>query len=159
MYGLLFLPMMVWGLVCFFRNRRDSFLYQWRRAFGWLSLCVVPIPFVAGILKLLKSGEVRDFGVSVLVAPLTSPIFLGGHTVITVFEDNVKNWTGHRRDTMFDNAHVFFALVLIQVTVLSLLVAWRFQRGKSWRDPWVLCVGVFMMVNAFLAKDWPWYGT
>lgn len=159
MWGLLFLPFMVWGAVCFFLNRQDSFFYQYRRALGWVSLSVLPVPFVAAISKLLRDGEWGGAFLHFAIAPILAPIFLGGHTVITVFEDNVKNWTGHRRDTMFDNAHVFFGLVLIQVTILSLLVAWRFRRGKTWRDPVILGVGMFTLVNGLLAMDWPWYGT
>lgn len=159
MYGLLLLPFLVWGAVCFFLDRKSSFAYQWRRAWGWLWLCILPIPFAAAISKLLRDGEWGEAFLQFAIAPVISPIFLGGQTVITVFEDNVKNWTGHRRDTMFDNAHVFFGLVLIQVAILSLLVAWRFRRGKTWRDPVVLGVGIFMAVNAWRGMDWPWYGT
>ena len=159
MWGLLFLPFMVWGLICFFQNRRETFLYQMRRALGWITLCVLPVPLFAAITKIFRGEDLDHVFANLAISPLVSPIFLGGQTVITVFEDNVKGWTGHRRDTMFDNAHVFFGLVLIQVTILSLLVAWRFRRGKTWRDPLVLGVGVFMIVNAWLGMDWPWYGT
>lgn len=86
-------------------------------------------------------------------------MLFGGQTVVSVFEANVKDWTGHRRDTMFDNAPVFFGLVLAQVLALSLLVAWRFRRGAGPRDPLVLGVGLFATANAALAMSWPWYGT
>jgi len=86
-------------------------------------------------------------------------VLMGGQTVISVFEENVKDWTGHRRDTMADNTEVFVLMMLIQLAALSWFVARRFAKGKSWRDPVVRGIGIFMAVNAFLAMDWPWYGT
>jgi|FLOH01.1.fsa_nt_gi hypothetical protein len=158
MYGLLFLPLMIWGSICFFRNRRKTAIYQLCRAFGWISLCVFPVPFLAAARQSIEDFNLGETLLLLLGAPLTWPIFLGGQTVIRIFEDNVKHWTGHRRDTMFDNAHVFFGLILVQVLLLSLLVAWRFQQGKTWRDPVVLGVGIFMAGNAMLGMNWPWYG-
>jgi hypothetical protein len=159
MWGLLFLPFMAWGTVCFFLNRRDRLSYQLLRALGWISLCALPVPFVAAISKMLRDGEWAEAFLHFAIAPLITPIFLGGQTVVSLFEENVRNWTGHRRDTMFDNAHVFFGLVLIQALILCAIVAWRFRRGKTWRDPLVLGVGVFVTVNGLLTMDWPWYGT
>ncbi len=159
MYGLLFLPLMVWGIVCFFRNRSDSLHYQLRRGFGWISMCVISVTILAALIEIFSDWDGVESIQHLLLSPIVSPVFLGGQTVITIFEDNVKDWTGHRRDTMFDNSHVFFGLVFIQALVLSLIVAWRLRGGKTWRDPVVMAVGAFVAINAFLGRDWPWYGT
>jgi len=150
----------VWSIVRLFRNRNTSFLYQWQRAFGWLALCSVPFPPLQALRGVLGMGRISfDALEALLVLPGSWYVLFGGKSVVYVFEENVKDWTGHRRDTMFDNAPVFFALVLAQVLVLSLLVGWRFHKGKSLRDPVVLGTGIFMAVNAALAMSWPWFGT
>jgi uncharacterized membrane protein len=149
-----------WCVVDYFRNKNDKFLYQWRRAIGWLALCVFPITLVAVVARMLEDGGVEwDKAATVVFAPIHWIILIAGQTVISVFEENVKDWTGHRRDTMADNTEVFVLMLLIQLAVLSWFVALRFRKGKTWRDPLVCGVGIFMAVNAFLAMDWPWYGT
>ncbi len=74
----------------------------------WLDFTVrFPVPFLAAARQSIEDFNLGETLLLLLGAPLTWPIFLGGQTVIRIFEDNVKHWTGHRRDTMFDNAHVF----------------------------------------------------
>ena len=158
--GLLLPVFFIWCVVAFFRNNSEKFIYQWRRAIGWLSMCVFPFTLVAVGANMLDNGKVEwDKAVGVVIAPFYWGVLMGGQTVIDVFEENVKDWTGHRKDTMADNTEVFALLMLIQLAVLSWLVALRFRKGKTWRDPLVCVVGLFMAVNAFLAMDWPWYGT
>ncbi|MHC4822961.1 MAG: hypothetical protein ACYTEP_02975 [Planctomycetota bacterium] len=108
------------------------------------------------------SFRFSDLGERLLVLPGSWTVLMGGQSVIAVFEDNVKQWTGHRRDTMFDNLPVILTLTAVQVLVLSALVWWRFRKGKGLRDPLDpldLGVGIFMAVNAALAMQWMWFGT
>lgn len=149
----------VWCIVCLFRNKRSGLFYQAQRSFGWLALCTAPVA-----LAQVFTGFGRDFGFDdfferIAVVPGSWFVLLGGQSVITIFEDNVKDWTGHRKDTMFDNAPVFLALTLAQILVFTAIVLWRFRKGKGMRDPVVLGIGIFMAVNAALGMQWMWFGT
>jgi hypothetical protein len=156
---LVLIPVMAWCLVSWFRDSSESTFYQSRRAFGWLALCVAPLPFVNLLFHAIREWRADGFLEGLAVTVLQWPVLLGGQTVISVFEANVKDWTGHRRDTMLDNSHVFLALTVVQALVLSLLVYRRLRKGKTWRDPLLRGVGLFMLVNGWMAMDWPWYGT
>lgn len=148
----------IWCMVRLFRNQKDSWIYQLQRSFGWVILPAFLVVLLQPFLLLLQHGidDVSEVAVSLFGS---WPVLVAGQTVITIFEDNVKDWTGHRRDTMFDNAPVFLGLMAAQTLVLTMAVYWRFRSGKTWRDPLVLGIGIFLLINAILAKDWPWYGT
>lgn len=148
----------IWCIVCVFRNASSGKLYQAQRSYGWLALCTAPI-VLAQIVIGFGSISFSDLGQSLAVVPGSWMVLLGGQSVVTIFEDNVKDWTGHRKDTMLDNAHVFLALTAVQVLTLGSLIFWRFRQGKSLRDKWVLGIGIFMVVNAALAMQWMWFGT
>jgi len=152
----------VWSIVRLFRDRdrEPGSVVQWQRGFGWIALCTAPF----APLQILRSmlGMARysfDAPEALLAWPASWYVLFGGRTVVAVFEANVEAWTGHRRDTMLDNAWVFLALTGVQVLVLSLIVLWRFRAGRTLRDPVVLAVGAFAAVNAALAMTWPWFGT
>jgi len=159
-FAILLPALFLWCITCYFRNSSDKFAYQWRRGAGWIALCVAPITFVAVFALIIEDGGFDwEKATTIVWAPIHWCVLMGGQTVISVFEENVKDWTGHRRDTMADNTEVFVLMMLIQLAALSWFVARRFAKGKSWRDPVVRGIGIFMAVNAFLAMDWPWYGT
>lgn len=148
----------IWCLERLFRNHKNSWFYQLQRSFGWVILPALPVVLAKPILTIIEHGiEELDSIFFWLVG--SWPVLVAGQSVITIFEDNVKDWTGHRRDTMFDNAGVFFGLMAAQTLVLTMAVFWRFRSGKTWRDPLVLGIGIFLLINAILAMDWPWYGT
>jgi len=156
---LAFLPhaLLIWCVVRFFKNTKPGLAYQWMRSIGWIALCALP-PVVVRLVPTLFSD--LDQGLETLAVGLGSWLVnLGGQSVIHIFEENVKDWTGHRSDTMFDNAHVFFALTAAQVLLLSTIVTTRLRLKQTWRDMVVLSVGLFVFVNAFLGMDWEWYGT
>lgn len=158
--GILLPALFLWFIVSYFRNSNDKFLYQWRRGAGWLALCVAPITVVAVLARMIGDGGVEwDQAGAIVGAPFHWPVLMGGQTVISIFEENVKDWTGHRKDTLLDNVGVFVLMMTIQVAVLSFFVAKRFQKGKTWRDPLVRGLGILMAINAFLGMEWPWYGT
>lgn len=138
-----FLPHLVLatGIVLLVRNRSRHLFYQAWRGLGLLGLCALPAAIAGNLV------------------PIGWPIYLGGHTVVTIFEENVKDWTGHRRDTLLDNLHVYAALTAVQVLLLMAILVWRWRRGAGWRDPWVWAVAIFMLANSLAAWDWPWYGT
>ena len=156
---LVFLPhaFLIWCVVRYFRNKKPSLLYQWMRSIGWIGLCALPIVVVRFLPALFSDW---DHLLESLAVSLGSWLVnLGGQSVIHIFEDNVKDWTGHRRDTMLDNADVFFTLTAVQVLILSAIVTTRFRLQKTWKDVLVLAVGVFVLVNAALGMNWMWYGT
>ncbi|MFT4539190.1 MAG: hypothetical protein ACI841_004985 [Planctomycetota bacterium] len=149
-----------WSIWRLFRSQGSSFWLSWQRAFGLLCLSTLPVLIVQLLTGL--SGGFRysiDFLESLIVIPGSWYVLWGGHSVISVFEKNVKSWTGHRRDTMLDNAHIFFALVFVQLLVLTLVVATRFRAGAKINDPVVASIGVFAGVNALLGMSWMWLGT
>ncbi|MFK5956966.1 MAG: hypothetical protein QM477_11045 [Planctomycetota bacterium] len=152
---LIFTPqaVLIWCVVRYFRNQKPNLLYQWMRGIGWIGLCALPVVAWQAAVALASGMK------AMILLPGSWLVHLGGQSVIHIFEDNVKNWTGHRRDTMFDNADVFFALTAAQVFLLSSVTAWRFRMHKGWRDPLVLSVGIFVLVNAVLGMDWMWFGT
>jgi len=161
--GLIYLAPMAFTLWCIlrlFRNRSQGFLYQWQRGLGWTALSVLPVVLAQPFYFAFGNGPVSLSGFfnGLALLPGAWMVLLGGETVIHLFEDNVKAWTGHRQDTMFDNLPVFFGMVLVQSLILSLLVTWRFRAGKSLRDPAVLAIGLFLLVNAALAIGWVWFG-
>ena len=142
------------------RNERPSWFYQWQRAWGWLALCAAPAPLLQCLRGLFGSSRgLAALAEQLTILPGSWYVQLGGQSVVSIFEAHVKTWTGHRRDTMLDNAAVFFGLVLLQAGLASLLVTWRLRRGAPLRDPLVLATGAFTAVNALLAASWPWYGT
>lgn len=127
------------------------------RGVGWIGLCALPIVIYKAI-PLLTSGS-DHFWEGLFLTLGSWLVNLGGESVIQVFEANVKDWTGHRRDTMFDNANVFFALTAAQVLVLSAIVTTRLRMKKTWSDRVVLSVGLFVLVNAGFGMNWKWFGT
>lgn len=133
------------------------------RGLRWCALCVAPVALLQPLWFGIKHSEglpsLGDLLQVLLILPGSFLVLLGGQSVVTVFEDNVKDWTGHRRDTMFDNMDVFLGLVSVQTLLLALLLAWRYRRGATRRDPVVVGVGLFLVVNALLAIDWMWFGT
>lgn len=53
----------------------------------------------------------------------------------------------------------FLDLVAAQTILIALLLAWPHRKGATRRDPVVVGVGLFLVVNALLAIDWMWFGT
>lgn len=155
---LLPLAFSVWCIVRLYSNQQQTWFYQAQRSFAWVICAALPVLFALPILGIMEHGF-EDFGAWGFLLFGSWPVLVGGQSVIHIFEENVKDWTGHRQDTMFDNADVFFGLVAAQTLLLTLLVFWRFRKGKGWRDPFVLAVGLFVLVNAALGMHWEWYGT
>jgi hypothetical protein len=94
-----------------------------------------------------------------LTLPYSWWVLSCGQTVVKIFDENVKNWTGHRQSTMLDNWPVFFGLGLIQAIILSLIVAHRMKGGEKPTQGLALVGGIFMCVNAMLATSFNWAGT
>ena len=104
-----------------------------QRAVGWQVLCVAPVLAVHVVLLVVHQG-VGMYG-SLAAIVIGSWVLLGGASVQLLFEATAKELTGHRRDTMMDNAHVYLALTAVQVLLLALVVAQRMHSGRGLRDP------------------------
>ena len=151
-----------WCLACLLRNRKRSWFYQWQRGLGWIALCVAPFPIwqaLAGSISGTGFSSIGESLTQLALVPGSWWILTGGETVIAIFEENVKDWTGHRRDTMFDNLHVFALLTIAQTLILSGIASLRFHKGKNWRDPILLGIGLFSAINAAMGMHWMWFGT
>jgi hypothetical protein len=153
---MLFSAFSIWCIICLLRHRRNNLL----RAWGWLALCVTPGVIIQNISWLSGTAGMKiDLRDVFITLPYSWYVLSCGQSVIKVFEENVKNWTGHRTFTMIDNWPVFFALGFLQAVILSYVVARRLRAGRSLKDPMVISAGVFMCVNAILASSWNWAGT
>jgi len=148
----------IWCMVRLFRNQKDSWFYQLQRSYAWVILPALPVVLAKPVLAMIEHGF-EEFDSIFFWLIGSWPVLVAGQSVITIFEDNVKDWTGHRESTMFDNAPVFFGLMAAQTLVFTMAVFWRFRSGKSWRDPLVLGIGIFLLINAIMGMNWEWYGT
>lgn len=106
----------------------------------------------AAILQAVREGYP-------LFAPLGLPVLVGGRSVVRLFEATVQRVCGERHDTMLSNAWWFFALAAAQALLIAVFLAWRRRRTGRWLEPWALGTLAFLLANATLAADWPWWGT
>lgn len=149
----------IWCILCLFRNAREGKLYQLQRAYGWVALCTAPIVFAQFFVGFGHGFSFDDLGEQLMIMPGSWFVLQGGQSVVHLFEENVKDWTGHRQSTMMDNWPVFAGLTLAQVLLLTVLVWRRFLKGRTLRDRGVLGIGLFLFVNAALAMQWKWFGS
>ena len=98
-----------------------------------------------------------------LTIPLVSwPFNAGGFTVRSLFEATVEplEWlVGHRTATVLSNMSYYAFLLLIQVSILTALFAWRYKKRGTYKDWFVICMAVLFLVNSFLNVTWFWAGT
>ncbi|MDA1259772.1 MAG: hypothetical protein O3A20_04045 [Planctomycetota bacterium] len=118
-------------------------------AIGLQFLAAVPVALYQAIAELH----------SILMLPLGLPVLTGGRSAVHLFESTVDAVSGDRRDTMLDHAWWFFSISATQTILIALLLAWRRRRCGTFREPVTFGALFFVMVNAALAADWPWWGT
>jgi len=158
--------LLAWCAASLFRSRGSK--RPWSAvqcALGWQSLWVLPA--LAGHVVLV----VVRHGFNLLEIPFALVfgwwVLLGGASVQAVFEETAKDLTGHRRDTLLDNAHVYLAFTAVQALALGLLLAPRLRAhrargtgaGALVRDPVLLLAGLAVLANAALGIAWPWWGS
>lgn len=90
--------------------------------------------------------------------PMSWLVLCGGWSVQSLFEGTAESLTGHRRDTLMDNWHVYAALTALQMLTLAGFVAWRWRSaGRNELLPWA--VFVLAVANGIAGMAWPWWGT
>ncbi|MHC5009416.1 MAG: hypothetical protein ACYTG6_00520 [Planctomycetota bacterium] len=149
----------IWALATL-RSRRDWFSALSRGA-GWVAAwallgVVFQAWWVFGSGQASYSVDVSGF---LGGASIAWWVQMGGHSVQTVFEETVLTLRGRRQTTMLSNWPYYYGLVIAQTALLAAIVAWRLRRGRSLRDPLVLLVAAFVVVNAWLGRNWPWWGS
>ncbi len=98
-----------------------------------------------------------------LIIPLAGwPFNAGGFTVRTVFETTVgplESLVGHRSSTVLSNMPYYAFLLLIQGSLLAGVFAWRYRKKQTYKDWFVICIGVLFLVNSLINVRWLWAGT
>lgn len=158
------LPLMI-GVWCWARPSRDpnarrSVLASFAWGVGWLSACALPAVAYQAALQLSGSLPTSfEAGDVARGLPFSWWVLLGGESVQSLFEATAKDLTGHRQTTMLDNWPYYAALTYVQVALGGGLVAVRRRLGRGTLDPWVLLLGLAVVVNGCLGARWPWWGS
>ena len=150
---------------CFVFWRRKTHGFWAYFLLGWTLQILLSLP--AGIWQ----GAFGWFGIS-SSAPLRQRIFLmpllgwpfnaGGYTIRCIFEATVEplEWlVGHRSMTVLSNMPYYAFLLLIQGSILAALFARRYKKQRTYKDRFVVCMGVLFLVNLLLNVTWFWGGT
>jgi hypothetical protein len=132
---------------------------------GWMWQVLLSLP--AGIWQSLKGWPHIDVSGSSFWTRLTTPLFgwpfnAGGFTVRSLFEATVEplEWlVGHRSATVMSNMPYYAFLLLIQGSILAALFAWRHKKKRTYKDWFVICLGVLFLLNSVLNVTWFWAGT
>ena len=99
----------------------------------------------------------------VFLTPLLGwPFNAGGFTVRCVFEATVVplEWlVGHRTMTVLSNMPYYAFLLFVQGSILAALFALRYNKRRTSKDWFVVCMGVLFLVNSLLNVTWFWAGT
>jgi hypothetical protein len=159
--GLAFVPAAALAL-CLWRflkfPRAASFRGRVVQSVGLVALAGL----IASLAQLAAAGLgwiLSDFSpVLFLTLPLAWSVLTGGWSVQQVFEETVKDVTGHRQSTLSDNAHYYLALALVQTLLVAVLLARR-KHGSFARDPWAWLVLAGALANSLAGITWPWWGT
>jgi len=144
------------------RERAEAFGGRWTQAVGLLGLWTLVASvaqLVAASLDWIWKSTSFDLGNAPGMLVFSWWVLLGGWSVQTVFEETAKDLTGHRRDTMMDNAHYYLALTAVQTLVLALVVAWRWRQPRERSDPLVATVCLLVLTNALAGIAFPYWGT
>jgi hypothetical protein len=151
------LPFAVFVIAFFAWRGRTSRGARVARGIGWVALLgLVGVGMQAwwafGSGQTRWSVEVADY---LRGSPIAWWVQFGGHSVQRVFEATV----GERQTTMISNWPHYYALVWVQTLCLAAVVGWRLRRRRGVLDPVVLLVTAAVLVNAWLGRAWPWWGS
>ena len=117
---------------------------------------VVVIPIATAQLTgfVWKSWSI-DTSEAVQVFPLSMLFDMAGWTVITPFE-----WLVPKRQTwVFSNLSEFGVLWLTKVVLVAMVFAWRREQRKSRYDWLTIPIMIGLFVDAWVTRDFPWWGS
>jgi len=117
-------------------------------------LVVVPVAVLQLTGFVWKSWSI-DTKEAITVFPLSILFDMAGWSVITPFE-----WLVPKRQTwVFSNLGEFGVLWLIKVSLVAGVLAMRRNHRKSHIDWVTICILFLLFVDAWLTRDFPWWGT
>ena len=139
-----------------------SFLMRhWKNRIALVAHCiavqVVPA-LIAGAIQAL--GVIPGLGgndplVRLLVPLLGLPFNIGGFFVCSIFEALATE----RSSTAMDSLHIYMPLLAVHIAILAGLMVWRYDKVSRIRDPLLIGISVFIVLNSFFNITWPWWGT
>lgn len=117
-------------------------------------LIVIPITLLQLTGYVWKSWSI-DVKESVEVFPLSILLSMAGWSVITPFE-----WLVPKRQTgVLSNLGEFGILWIIKVMLVAMLVAWLRERYHKLSNTPTILIMVFIFVDDFITRDFPWWGS
>lgn len=141
--------------VAFFRRRERAGIVGFGRALGLITLCALPAAVVQSVgLALLNSEPF-----ALVLAPISWFVVSGGFSVSAFFASSAKAVTGQRESVMLDNWAYFAVLTALQLFFLAFAIQQRWKDDAPKRDPIVLGVLGFVIVNSLVGMFWGWWGT
>jgi len=150
---------------CFVFWRRKTHGFGAYFLLGWTLQVLISLP--AGIWQGLflwpHISSSSPLIIRIFLTPLLGwPFNAGGYTVRWVFEATVEplEWlVGHRPMTVLSNMPYYAFLLLIQGSILAVLFARRYKKQRTYKDRFVVCMGVLFLVNSLFNVTWFWGGT
>ncbi len=118
-------------------------------------IIVIPIVLLQLTGFVWKNSWSIDFKEAVEVFPLSILFSMAGWTVITPFE-----WLVPKRQTwVFSNLGEYGTLWATKVILVAVLLAWRREKRSRFFEFPTLLILVALFLDAWLTRDFPWWGT
>ena len=143
----------VLGAALFLRKRTSRFVGL-IQGVAMQMIIVMPIAILQLTGFVWKSWSI-DFKEAVSVFPLSVLFDMAGWSVVTPFE-----WLVPKRQTwVFSDLGEFGVLWISKVMFVAICIAWQKERrGSLWNWFTYATIGV-LFVDAWLTRDFPWWGT
>ena len=117
-------------------------------------IVVIPIAVLQLTGFVWKSWSI-DSTEAIEVFSLSILFDMAGYSVITPFE-----WLVPKRQTwVFSNLSEFGILWISKVLLIAALLAWRREHRKTIFDWLTMTILALLFVDAWLTRDFPWWGT
>ena len=136
-----------------FRSRPNRWV---RLVQGVVIQMIVVIPIAIAQLTgfVWKSWSI-DTGEALEVFPLSMLFDMAGWTVITPF-----GWLVPTRQTwVMSNLSEFGVLWVTKVMIVAMVIAWRREQRTSMYDWFIILIMIGLFVDAWITRDFPWWGS
>lgn len=123
-------------------------------------LLSVPAGLAQGFYYITKIED-KPFMLRMLVPFLSSAFNMGGRTVRTAFDLlSGGNLTGSDKIPLgILHFQYWFPFIVLQTVVLGYLFALRFEKKRSWTDPYILAGAFLFLANSVINASWAWWST